>query len=71
MRPNHILEQESLFIRKLKVIPSVLIGLAKTLEKSSVYRVLCKTYSISSGSRSFMQDNVFSDTMPKRVVIGL
>ena len=70
-----ILEHASLFIRKVKVSPGVLLGHAKALEKNSVKypidRVICKTYSISTGSFSFMQDNVFLGPMPKRIVIGL
>ena len=70
-----ILDHASIFIRKVKVSPGVLLGHAKALEKSSakypIDRVLCKTYSISMGSRSFMQDNVFLGSMPKRIIIGL
>lgn len=70
-----MLQHASLFIRKVKVSPGVSIGHAKALEKSNakypIDRVLCKTYSISSGSWSFMQDNVFLGSMPKRVIIGL
>lgn len=70
-----ILEHASLFVRKVKVSPGVLLGHAKALEKTSakypIDRVLCKTYSISTGSRSFMQDNVFLGPLPKRIIIGL
>ena len=69
------LEQASLFIRKVKVSPGVLLGHAKALEKNSakypIDRVICKTYSVSKESLSFMQDNVFLGPMPKRIVIGL
>ena len=55
--------------------PGVLLGHVKALEKSSakyhIDRVICKTYSVSTGSLSFMQDNVFLGAMPKRIVIGL
>lgn len=37
----------------------------------TINRVLCKAYSILSGSWSFIQDNVFVGPMPKRVIIGL
>lgn len=70
-----VLEHASLFIRKVKVSPGVLLGHAKALEKSSakypIDRVLCKTYSVPSGSLCFLQDNVFLGPMPKRIVIGL
>lgn len=70
-----ILEHASIFMRKVKVSPGVLLGHAKAMEKSTakypIDRVLCKTYSISTGSKSFMQDNVFLGAMPKRIIIGL
>ena len=70
-----LLDHASIFIRKVKVSPGVLLGHAKALEKSSakypIDRVLCKSYSISMGSRSFMQDNVFLGPMPKRIIIAL
>jgi hypothetical protein len=68
-----VLDHASMFIRKVKVSPGVSLGHAKALEKSSakypIDRILCKTYSISPGSWSFMQDNVFLGRMPKRVII--
>ena len=68
-----VLEQASMFIRKVKVNPAVSIAHAKALEKTSckypIDRVICKTYSISKGSYSFLQDNVFLGLMPKRVII--
>lgn len=70
-----VLEHASLFIRKVKVNAGVLLGHLKGLEKTSakypINRVLCKTYSISTASRSFMQDNVFLGSMPKCIIIGL
>lgn len=70
-----VLEHASLFIRKTKVTPGVLLGHAKALEKTSakypIDRVICKTYSVPSGSLCFMQDNVFLGPIPKRIVIGL
>lgn len=69
-----ILEHASMFIRKVKVSPGVSLGHAKALEKSTakypIDRILCKTYSVSPGSWSFMQDNVFLGHMPKRVIIA-
>lgn len=68
-----VLDHASMFIRKVKVSPGVSLGHAKALEKSSakypIDRVLCKTYSVSPGSWSFAQDNVFLGHMPKRVII--
>lgn len=68
-----LLEHASLFVRKVKVSPGVSVGHAKALEKSTakypINRVLCKSYSVSKGSLSFMQDNVFLGLMPKRVIV--
>lgn len=74
--PNYrvLIEHASIFVRKVKVSPGVSIGHAKALEKSSakypIDRILCKVYSISQGSMSFGQDNVFLGQMPQRIVIA-
>lgn len=68
------LEHASLFVRKVKVSPGVLLGHAKSLEKTTakypINRVICKTYSIPQGNMSFVQDNIFTGQMPKRIVVG-
>lgn len=68
-----IIEHASLFIRKVKVSPGVLLGhmkaIAMTPAKYPINRILCKMYSISKGSFSFSQDNVFLGQMPKRIII--
>ncbi|GBM31293.1 Uncharacterized protein F54H12.2 [Araneus ventricosus] len=68
-----IIEHASLFVRKVKVSPGVLLGHAKALQstpaKYPIDRVLSKMYSISKGSFSFSQDNVFLGQMPKRLII--
>ncbi|GFT64346.1 uncharacterized protein F54H12.2 [Trichonephila clavipes] len=65
-----VLDHVSLFIRKVRVNPGVILGHAKALEKTSakypINRVLCKVYSIPKGSMSFIQDNIFSGQMPKK-----
>lgn len=69
-----MLEHASLFVRKVKVSPGVVLGHAKSLEKTTakypVNRVMCKVYSIPSGSMSFVQDNIFTGQMPKRLVVA-
>ncbi|GFX53828.1 uncharacterized protein F54H12.2 [Trichonephila clavipes] len=69
-----VLDHVSLFIRKVRVNPGVILGHAKALEKTSVKypinRVLCKVYSIPKGSMSFIQDNIFSGQMPKKLFVG-
>ncbi|GFT59958.1 uncharacterized protein F54H12.2 [Trichonephila clavipes] len=69
-----VLDHVSLFIRKVRVNPGVILGHAKALEKTSakypINRVLCKVYSIPKGSMSFIQDNIFSGQMPKKIFVG-
>ncbi|GFW90556.1 uncharacterized protein F54H12.2 [Trichonephila clavipes] len=58
-----VLDHVSLFIRKVRVNPGVILGHTKALEKTSakypINRVLCKVYSIPKGSMSFIQDTYF------------
>ncbi|GFW82412.1 uncharacterized protein F54H12.2 [Trichonephila clavipes] len=69
-----VLDHVSLFIRKVRGNPGVILGHAKALEKTSakypINRVLCKVYSIPKGSMSFIQDNIFSGQMPKKLFVG-
>ncbi|GFX69724.1 uncharacterized protein F54H12.2 [Trichonephila clavipes] len=69
-----VLDHVSLFIRKVRVNPRVILGHAKAPEKTSakypINRVLCKVYSIPKGSMSFIQDNIFSGQMPKKLFVG-
>ncbi|GBO21496.1 hypothetical protein AVEN_175145-1 [Araneus ventricosus] len=68
-----IIEHASLFVHKVKVSPGVLLGHKKALQSTSVRypidRILSKMYSISKGSFSFSQDNVFLGQMPRRLII--
>ncbi|GFT24439.1 uncharacterized protein F54H12.2 [Trichonephila clavipes] len=58
---------------KIKLI-RILIAHAKALEKATAKyptdRVNCKVFSIPQSSYSFIQDNVFSGQMPKRIVLA-
>ncbi|KAF8795494.1 hypothetical protein HNY73_003338 [Argiope bruennichi] len=69
-----IFDHVSLFVRKVRLNPGVLIGHAKALEKTTakypIDRVTCKVFSIPQSSYSFVQDNVFSGQMPKRLVLA-
>ncbi|GFW25039.1 uncharacterized protein F54H12.2 [Trichonephila clavipes] len=69
-----VLDHVSLFIRKVRVNPGVILGHAKALKKKSakypINRVLCKVYSIPKGSMSFIQDNIFSGQIPKKLFVG-
>ncbi|GBN49654.1 hypothetical protein AVEN_160545-1 [Araneus ventricosus] len=68
-----IIEHASLFVHKVKVSPDVLLGHKKALQSTSVRypidRILSKMYSISNGSFSFSQDNVFLGQMPRLLII--
>ena len=69
-----VLEHVSLFVRKVKVSPGVLVGHAKALVQTTakypIDRVLCKIYSLPQGSMSWVQDNIVNGQLPKRIVIG-
>ncbi|GFW01823.1 uncharacterized protein F54H12.2 [Trichonephila clavipes] len=71
---NVIFEHVSLYVRKVQVNPAVVIGHAKALERTTakypIDRVSCKVFSIPQSSYSFIQDNIFSGQMPKRIVIA-
>ncbi|GFY34301.1 uncharacterized protein F54H12.2 [Trichonephila clavipes] len=71
---NVIFEHVSLYVRKVQVNPAVVIGHAKALERTTakypIDRVSCKVFSIPQSSYSFIQDNVFSGQMPKRIIIA-
>lgn len=67
-------EHVSLFIRKVRINPAVIVAHGKTLEKATakypIDRVVCKVFSIPQSSYSFVQDNVFAGQMPKRLVLA-
>ncbi|XP_054715550.1 uncharacterized protein F54H12.2-like [Uloborus diversus] len=68
------LEHASLHVRKVRVSPSVVLGHAKALEKSTakypINRVICKAYFIPAGNMSYVQHNIFTGQMPNRIVIA-
>ena len=65
----------SLFVRKVKVHPSIQLGhinaLNKTSAKYPIRRVETKVFSIPKGNLSANQENLFLGQLPKRIVIGL
>lgn len=69
-----VLDHVSLFVRKVRINPGVILGHAKALEKTTakypIDRVVCKAFSVPQSSYSFVQDNVFSGQMPKRLVLA-
>ncbi|KMQ81790.1 hypothetical protein RF55_25202, partial [Lasius niger] len=61
-------------VRKVRVNPGVVLGHAKSLEKTTakypIERVICKAYSIPTGNMCFVQDNIFVGQMPRRLVVA-
>ena len=69
------IEDASLYIRRAKINPAVQLGHIKALEvtpaKYPIQRVDVKAYTLSAGSRSFVQENLFFGQLPKRLVLAL
>ena len=67
--------QAALFVRKTKLNPAIQIAHVKALDKGTakypIRRVDCKVFTVSQGSRSVNQENVFLGQLPKRLVIGM
>lgn len=63
-----------MFIRKVKVSPSVYLAHAKTLEngmaKYPIRRVICKTFTIPAGFMNLSQEKLFNGQLPTRIVLG-
>lgn len=67
--------EASIFVRRVKINPTVLIDHAKKLEvcsaKYPITRVDVKSFTIPSGVLGQSLDNVYLGQMPERIVIGL
>jgi len=67
--------QASMFVRKVKLMPSVFLAHAKTLERSPVKypirRVVCKSFTIPQNYLDVSHEELFSGQLPTRIVIGL
>ena len=65
----------SLFVKKVKLTPSVFLPHAKTLERGSakypIRRVVCKSFTIPQNHMDVSHEELFSGQLPTRVVIGL
>ena len=65
----------SLFVRKVRVHPSIQLGhinaLERTTAKYPIRRVQTKVFSIPSGNLAANQENLFLGQQPKRIVLGL
>lgn len=68
-----VIKHASVFVRKVKVSPGVMLGHMKALQKGTakypLKRNLCKMLSIPQGNLSFTQDHVFLGQLPNRIVL--
>ncbi|XP_071503404.1 uncharacterized protein F54H12.2-like [Diadema antillarum] len=69
-----VIQDCSLFVRKVRVAPFVMLGHAKALEKGTakypVRRVTCKVLSVPRGEMTLQQDHLFLGQIPQRIIIG-
>ena len=67
--------EAKLLVRKVKILPSVQVAIAKALESSTakypIKTIITKSYTIPRGALSHTQENVFSGQLPSRLVIGI
>jgi len=67
----------SLFVRKVKLMPSVFLAHAKALERGTakypIRRVVCTSFTIPQNYRdvNHVHEKLFSGQLPSRMVIGL
>jgi len=65
----------SLFVRKIKLSPSVFLAHAKALEngtaKYPIKRAICKSFSIPQNYRDITYEKLVSGQLPTRLVVGL
>ena len=70
-----VITHASLFVRKVKVMPSVFLAHAKTLERGTakypIRRVVCKSFAIPQNYLDVSHEKLFSGQLPTRIVIGL
>lgn len=63
-----------MYVRKVKISPSVFVAHAKALEhgnmKYPVRRAIVKTFTIATGLLNFTQENVFAGQLPSRIVVA-
>ena len=69
------IESATLYVRKVKLTPSVFLAHAKALEQSNakypIRRVVCKSFTAPQGVSDFSNEKVFSGQLPSRLVVGL
>jgi len=69
-----MITKAAMFVRKVKLSPSVFLAHAKALENGTVKypirRVVCKTFTVLQGCRDISHEKLFSGQLPTRVVVG-
>ena len=69
------LHDVKLFIRKVKLSPSVFIAQAKAFEigtaKYPIKRVVCKSFTVSRGNLDFSQESLFTGQLPCKLILGI
>lgn len=62
-----------LYVRKIRISPSVFLAHANALQVSNMKfplrRVICKSYTIASGSRDHINEHIFSGHLPSRLIL--
>ena len=70
-----IIEDAVVFIRKVKVNPTVSLMIAESLRntpaKYPIRKTEIKIFNITTGALSFSQDNIFTGQLPERVVLAI
>ena len=70
-----VVTHASLFVRKVKLSPSVFLAHAKALENSTakypIKRVVCKTFAIPQNYLDDNHEKLFSGQLPTRIVVAL
>ena len=68
------LDEASLFIRKVKVLPSCRIGIYKGLDlvpiRMPIHRTEQRVFSLANGITSWSQESIISGQLPRRLTIG-
>ena len=70
-----MITKAAMFVRKVKLSPSVFLAHAKALEngtaKYPIRRVVCKSFTVPNGFRDISHEKLFSGQLPTRLVVGL
>jgi len=72
---NVVITHASLFVRKVKIMPSVFLAHSTTIEQGTaaypIRRVVCKSFTIPRHYLDVSQEKLFSGQLPTHLMIGL